>query len=575
MASFSSPKRASPVAQTEGIRPAWRAGFWCTAAALATLQAWAHRNEVSPDGLSYVEMAQAAARGDWSALVNGYWSPLYPFLLNVAFRILHPSMAWESTVVHAVNFLLYLVSLYCFGVVVREVVAARWTGEPEREWRPVSVQLFWGWSCLLFLWAAQVWLTTAMTTPDLIVAALVYLATALLLRIYRGQGNAVLFASLGAVLGFGFAAKAPLFLLAFVFLLCGFFLHGRAHGANGKALALSLLGLAVFALISAPLVYALSLQKRRVTFGDAGRWNYAQYMDRVPLYPYWDGEPPGYGTPAHPPRKVLSGPLLYEFAQPVGGSYPLWYDPSYWGEGVQPHFSWKGQLRVLLRTANDYLKLFSRTGALYVVFLALFLSLKVKKAGKWALQWRELGWVWAPSLAALGMYALVHVEQRLVSGFALLLLLWVLSSVRMSGQARLAWKGKVIAATILAPALAIAWAVAWDVHAIAVNRPSEAWRVADGLRVMGVHEKAQIGAIGLGRDVYWAHLAQVRIIAEIPATEQAEILGADLPKKQEILRKFVEAGAEAVVTKDPAIAGSMTGWEQIGTLPYFVWRPAR
>ena len=72
--------------------PRLRLLFWCLAIALGALGVWAHRNEVNPDSISYIEMAEAAAQRGWPALVNGYWSPLYPLLLGVGLRFFHPAI---------------------------------------------------------------------------------------------------------------------------------------------------------------------------------------------------------------------------------------------------------------------------------------------------------------------------------------------------------------------------------------------------------------------------------------------------------------------------------------------------
>src|SRR5207302_11443021 len=109
----------------ERVRVRLRMLFWCLAIALGALQVWAHRNEMNPDGISYIEMAEAAARGAWHALANAYWSPLYPLLLSVSFRLFHPRMYWEFTSVHVVNFGLYLVDLFCFEFFLKELLAAR------------------------------------------------------------------------------------------------------------------------------------------------------------------------------------------------------------------------------------------------------------------------------------------------------------------------------------------------------------------------------------------------------------------------------------------------------------------
>jgi len=54
--------------------------------AIAVFQAWAQRYAVSPDGISYLDMSDAVVDGNWSRLVNLYWSPLYPALIGVAER---------------------------------------------------------------------------------------------------------------------------------------------------------------------------------------------------------------------------------------------------------------------------------------------------------------------------------------------------------------------------------------------------------------------------------------------------------------------------------------------------------
>src|SRR5258708_5884113 len=53
-------------------------------ALLGLLQAWDFRFEMNPDGISYLDMAEAFLRDGYSGLVNGYWSPLYPRSADIA-----------------------------------------------------------------------------------------------------------------------------------------------------------------------------------------------------------------------------------------------------------------------------------------------------------------------------------------------------------------------------------------------------------------------------------------------------------------------------------------------------------
>ena len=559
-----------------------RAFFWFLAIILGVLHVWVYRNDLNPDSVSYIEMAEAVVRSGWHALVNAYWSPLYPALLTLGFRILHPPMHWEFTVVHLVNFIVYLADLLCLEFFLKELLAARRLEVGSKgNLKPVPEKIFWVWGYLLFIWSNHFWLRPQQVNPDIIVAGLVYLATALLLRVYRGKGDWLAFAGLGAVLGVAYLAKTAMFPLSFVFLACGFFLFGLRRKSYSQSLAGSTVALAIFAMIAFPLIVAISKEKQRLTFGDSGKINYAEHVDGAPFMTHWQGQPAGTGTPVHPTRKVSDDPVIDEFAQPIAGSYPPWYDQSYWYEGIRAHFSLRGQLWVLFKSANTYFKLFSRSGALYVMFLALILL--VRKTGKWEWGTRQFRLVWLPSLGALIMYAFVVVKQRYVSGFALVLLLWILSSVRISFAREEVFRKRPLLATILAPAVALLWPVTLNLRDLIRNpcggvvggfgrSPYDQQVVADGLRDMGISPGTQVASIGSGLEAYWAHLAELRIIAETPGNGES-FLAVDSLKRREALGKFLELGAKAVVTKNAAVAHSTEGWQEVGQTQYYVWRP--
>jgi len=539
-------------------KPHVRIFFWCVALVLGLLHVWAHRHSINPDSISYIEIAQSAREAGWKSYVNGYWSPLYPFLLSIVFRIFEPGPLWESTVVIFANFAIYLANLACFEWFLRELILLRdASNRPAERGFPISSRTLWICGYVFFLWAGQFWVTPGWVTPDLCVAGLGYLAIAALIRIHRGQASWATFVFFGAVLGLGYLAKAPMFPLAFVFLACGFLAVSSGRRAWTRA-ALSVL---VFFIIAAPFAISLSRAKGRMTFGDSGRINYAEFVNGAPKYVHWVGEPPGTGIPTHPQRRLLGEPPLYEFAAPIGGSYPLWYDPSYWYEGIKPHFSLRGQLMALYRTMSSYLRIFSVTGTLYAVLVALFFL--VRKSGSWGGRWMEEKFVWIPLVAVFGMYALVHVEPRFVGGFGLMLLMRLLAGVRLAkpaGEGALSGLASVI---ILAPALAIVFSTGKNLNDIAGPAAFEQWEVARGLHEMGIPQGSNLGSIGTGLGAYWAHLAGVRIIAEIPGEDQSVFLASDAERKQAIVGKFAEAGATTIVTKNIAVVNSMEGWRQV------------
>src|ERR1041385_6100136 len=82
--------------------------------AAAAIQASLSRNYLSsPDGVSYLDIADSYLRGDWHSAVNAYWSPLYSWLLAAVLFIFKPSGQNEFAVVKVVNFLAFLLALGC------------------------------------------------------------------------------------------------------------------------------------------------------------------------------------------------------------------------------------------------------------------------------------------------------------------------------------------------------------------------------------------------------------------------------------------------------------------------------
>jgi hypothetical protein len=223
---------------------------WCVgfAAVAGLLQAWAERFSIEPDGVNYLDISYAYLRHDWHNAINAYWSPLYSWLLALVFGLTHTSLYWEAAALHAVNFGIYLFALACFGFFFRELttlVSERASAADEQS--PQG----WAWTVLgysLFTYSSLELVGLGTDRPDMFVSAIFFLATAILIRIRRGQTRWRTYASLGAVLAAGYLAKAVLFPLAFVFLVCSLFAFGNWKRAAPRV-ALALL---VFLAIGGP-----------------------------------------------------------------------------------------------------------------------------------------------------------------------------------------------------------------------------------------------------------------------------------------------------------------------------------
>ena len=123
---------------------------------------------------------------------------------------------------------------------------------------------------------------------------------------------------------------------------------------------------------------------------------------------------------------------------------------------------------------------------------------------------------------------------------------------------------------ILAPGIPIAWTAVANVVNIVRPEPFEAWEVARGLRGLGIQTGSQVGVIGGTPGSYWARLAGVRIIAEVPFSERGRFWAASPERQREALSKFSGAGAALVVAFDPSGRPAAHGWRQIPRTRYYV-----
>lgn len=94
------------------------------------------------------------------------------------------------------------------------------------------------------------------------------------------------------------------------------------------------------------------------------------------------------------------------------------YDPAYWVEGVNPRFSFSGQMHILVVNLKQYLGISRSAWAVIVaVVLLWFLSGSARRVMSGLMdQWPE----WFIGLSSLAMYVLVHLETRYVRAFFLL-----------------------------------------------------------------------------------------------------------------------------------------------------------
>lgn len=144
----------------------WPTWFWYVSSlACSGYLNWMNRYAMNADGQSYLDMAR---RHDF---INGLWSPLYPMILSVFLGVLHPSPEQSFVLVHLVNWLIFGATLaaYVFFLRRARVDLPHWFTFP------------------LFLWAYVLFSDASIETPDLCVAACVFVLAGLYCRM-KEQG---------------------------------------------------------------------------------------------------------------------------------------------------------------------------------------------------------------------------------------------------------------------------------------------------------------------------------------------------------------------------------------------------
>jgi len=566
-----------------------RMATWLVVIVLGFIHASAGRQEIQPDGVSYLDVADKYLAADWRWAISAYWSPLYSWLLGLALVVARPTPSWEYPLVHFVNFLVYVCAFACFEFFLRQLVRSQTEPSPaSRDAAQISLPA-WAWQivgCVLFLWCGLFLITLSSVTPDMCVAALVFLASGLLMRIRLRPDGWVQFVLLGLLLGLAYLAKAVMFPLASVFFLACVFSVGNPR----KALPRVLLAASVFVIVCAPFLWALHEVKGRWTFGDSGYLTYVWLVDETDsAYLHWRGKPPGTGTPAHPTTQIFDNPAAYEFKEPQRVTYPPWYDPSYWNEGLAVRFNPRGQLKVLGRGALRYYAVFINS-PIGMATLVSFLILLVY-SDRNILRWMAGVRVWnvlLPAIGALGLYAFVHVETRYIGPFVVITWLVLFSGIRLRREvvSTRIMSSVVVAmaaasmVVIIAKSMAPAYSTLRDLVRSEEASTTPYWRVADGLGHMGVQPGDHVGFIGYGfaAGSFWARLAKVQIIADIgtgtefvPKPDVDKFWHAPDDVKRQVIEAFARTGAKAIVANYVPFGHSDPGWRRIGDTDHFVY----
>jgi hypothetical protein len=534
-------------------------------AALALLAlSWQGRTYINPDGISYLDVAREMLKANPGAYFHPYWSPLFPALLALAIKLVSPAPASMLLLAHAVIALSALAALAAFIFFTYEWRYLLKPTSSELTQTAFFPRILFGLG--IFLFATIKFIGTGVLTPDILAMAVVFALAAITCRIASGRGRTGSAIWLGLLLAIGYFTKAALLPLGLLLLLLLAISWFRSR-ARRMQLIFALL---VFSALTVPYIGILSARQHKITFGESGRLNYAwSVLHNVPMYAGWTKGSQQSGTPVHPLKVLRRNPTVLAFDHTTPGTLPIWYNPSYFYQGLKVPFDLQLQLRQIRRAPVQILGPMRRSAfaiLLMLIFLAV-LARKQLRAPKPAAPWLIL---W--SIGAYCMYSLVVAQPRYVAPFfALLLYLCAeeLFARLPPASIRVGTLILILAASFFILDVAYGHTIRSEPISDQHNGTVQQ-ELAEDLTAMGALPNDKIAVLGDPLDVYFAFLDHLHVVATIGfrggnTPGDANMFWAmDAQSQQALEDRLAALGITAIVSTSPCDAAAGPRWRPIG-----------
>jgi multisubunit Na+/H+ antiporter MnhF subunit len=505
---------------------------YCVLAALLTFgYALYDSYQIDGDAVAYMDIGDYLRAHQWAGIVNGYWHPMYPALLALGHTLFHATLATELHAYCFVNFGIFLLGMAAVVWFTDAISGSRSEVRGSSYLLDRYAMRYLGLALLVI--ASQRELSLGKVRPDALLQAFLLFALAALLR-HLATGRLRYAALMGAALGCAYLTKSFAFVVALlsIAVLAAFRRLWLKHKA-ARVIPAALVAFVCFAAVAGPYVAALSHRHGRFDFGDSGSLNYAWLVggtEKMHLQPYMTSQ---FGSAEvhlkHPERELLRSPQVLSYAELPYGTYPDWFDATYWNDRIKPHFRVRDDLPHAARNCllvGRYL--LNHPEALLLLALLLVLGARVTPGGK---PGANAFWL-VPLLLGVviwGIYAMVNTEERYLTVAYLAIVLSVFAMLRTPEmESRISNLPSLASALVLLLALLAAGGslrtVLEDRRQLALLGYPGGWYsakmndAAQSLSEMGVRpgdSVACVGTVACVRDPYWARLAGVRVLTEI------------------------------------------------------------
>ena len=553
--------------------------------------------QVDGDAVSYMDIGDLMRAHNWSGIINGYWNPLYPAFLALGQAVFHPTRYTELHAYYMVNFGIFLLEMLAVVAFTDALVKLRDLRESVSS-ASGSLPFFLDRYTLRYLGiailviSAQREVSVGKVRPDALLQAFLLFALAALLR-HLATARVRYAAWMGVALGLAYLTKsfAFLFTLLCVLALVAFRLFWQRHAPRRVAVS-ALLVLICFSVVAGPYIAALSKQKHRFDFGDSGNLNYVWFVagtEKMHLEQYQTNL---FGAAdvhlIHPEKQLLKDPPVFSYKELPYGTYPDWFDTSFFNERIKAHINPRLQIIVIGQCIMRILRYMCNHPEAWAL-LILFAFLGARFRLKWTVFANAF---WIPPLllgiATIGIYTIVNVEDRYLTAAFFTILMTLFAALRITpavpiSSARFAASAAVILLALLAVGESARIVGQLRRDLVSIQYPTgwydrDIFRSAHALNDLGVGPGDTIACIGTRAcmyDPYWARLAGVRVLTEIyvPAGPLYPALAA-MPNREQVYDIAQREGAKVLVGYfDPGLMTGTTpvsaGWRQLGGTHFY------
>ena len=374
------------------------------AAALCIALGWLAQSALNPDGVSYLDLAGLASRGDWRHFTQAYWSPLLPAILAVMSRATGLAGSRLVAPAHWVNV-----------VAALGAIAIIW------RWSLQRLPGIFGRAAIpaLLLCSAGMPRIEAVTPDVFLLLVMTWLGYEL---IAHGGRRWLL---TGVLLGAAFLVKTS----SWPWLL--FAVPVRWWAAGDAAARRRVVGsTAVAAVVMAAWIVPMSSTAGHFTLGSSGRLNYSWYIDAsTSRLPDTDlGNHRDYQTVDVGGGRAI---VVATFHDAAAWTYAPWGDPTGWAAG---ELADTGRPPTALQLISYWGRLAGHTFGLWLLPIIGAVLIPVVVVRQRPGMLRELATTQrdAAAVMALGFggvmqFIAVHAEPRLLAPFGELLALGVIS----------------------------------------------------------------------------------------------------------------------------------------------------